>query len=117
MKSIFTHFNKSVDNNSQIKIDGFTFGMGCHDISLFKSIIRNNTKTLETQLMETLFGHSIKYGYRIYDLDLTIHYKDNNIDKNFRIKIECKNKVATHTDCGVVYYGDYDPDAKLQLIE
>lgn len=117
LKSIFTKFNKSVDNNSQIKIDGFTYGMSCNDIQIFKSILRDNDKTLEKQLMETLFGYAIKYNQRIYDLDLTIHYKDNNIDKHFSIKIECKNKVETHNNCGIFYYGEYDPDAKLQIIE
>ena len=105
LKSIFTRFNKSVDNNSQIKIDGFTFGMSNCQIDIFKSIIRDNTITLERQLMETLFGH----GRKLYDLCLTIHYKDNNIDEHFSIKIECKNKIDS-------YYGEYDPDAKLQII-
>lgn len=74
-------------------------------IDIFKSIIRDNTITLERQLMETLFG----YGRKLYDLCLTIHYKDNNIDEHFNIKIECKNKIDP-------YYGEYDPDAKLQII-
>jgi len=117
LKSIFIKFNKSVDNDSQIKIDGFTYGMSCYYIDIFKNILRDNDKTLEKQLMETLFGYAIKYNHKIYDLELTIHYKDNNVDKHFSIKIECKNKVETHTDCGIVYYGEYDSDAKLQIIE
>jgi len=64
----------TVDNNCQIKIDGFTYGMSCHDINVFKSILRDHGKSLERQLMETVFDHAIKYGHKLYDLDLTIFY-------------------------------------------
>lgn len=116
LKSIFDMFQKSVDNNSQIKIDGFTFGMNCHDIEIFKNILRDYTKSIERQFFEVLFGHTIGTKHRIYDIDLTIHYKDNNIDKYFRIILECKDKIPQPYLDSVIYYGYYDPDAKLKLI-
>lgn len=118
LKAIFDLFEKNVDNNSQIKIDGFTFGMKCHYIEIFKNILRDKTKTIEAQLFEVLFGYTEKNGHRhrIYDIDLTIHYKDNGLDKNFRIKLECKDKELMHIDGGDVYYGYYDSETKLKLI-
>jgi len=116
LKGIFDLFGKSVDNLCQIKIDGCTFGMGCHDIDRFKEIPRDHTKTIEQQLADIMWSHSIKYAQRIYDLDLTIHYKDNGLDKNFRIILECKDKELMKVDGMNVYYGYYDSEAKLKLI-
>jgi len=116
LKAIFDMFEKNVDNNSQIKIDGFTYGMSCIDIDIFKNILRDYTKTIERQLFEVLFGHTEKYNHRIYDIDLTIHYKDNNFDKNFRILLECKNKEPIHIGGRDIYYGYYDSEAKLKLV-
>ena len=117
LKGIFDMFGKNVDNNSQIKIDGLTYGMTNHDIELFKNISRDRTKTIERQLFEVLFGHTEKNGHKIYDIDLTIHYKDNNSDKNFRIILECKDKepIDVFGRC-ITFYGYYDANAKLKLI-
>ena len=117
LKSIFDLFGKNVDNNSQIKIDGLTYGMSNNDIGLFKNILRVHTKTIERQLFEVLFGHTEKFGHKIYDIDLTIYYKDNNNDKKIRILLECKDKEPIHIGERDVYYGYYDPNAKLKLIE
>jgi hypothetical protein len=116
LKSLFDMFNKNVDNNSQIKIDGFTYGM-MHDIGYFKNILRDNSITIEKQLFKVLFGHIDKIIHKIYDINLTIFYKDNNIDKNFRIILECKDKVPTKIGDNIIYYGYYDENAKLKLIE
>jgi hypothetical protein len=87
------------------------------DIQRFKCIPRDNTKTIEKQLNDTLFGHINPEIHRIYDIDLTIYYKDNNVDKNFRIKLECKDKIAMKTeDYGDFYYGHFDDQAKLKLV-
>lgn len=118
LKAIFDLFEKSVDNKSQIEIDGFTYGMCCHDIGKFKNILRDHTKTIERQLFEVLFGHTEQYNRKIYDIDLTIYYKDNNIDKKIRILLECKDKhPITCYDTTITYYGYYDDKAKLKLIE
>jgi hypothetical protein len=117
LKSIFDMFDKHIDNNSQIKINGFTYGMSTHDIRYFKNILRDNTKSIERQLFEVLFGHTIGTQHRIYDIDLTIHYKDNNIDKSFRIILECKDKIPKQYFDKILYYGYYDENAKLQIIE
>jgi hypothetical protein len=115
LMSIFNLFDKKVDSNSQIKIDGFTFGMSCRDIGKFKNIPRDYNKTIEKQLNDVLFAHINPEIHRIYDIDLTIHYKDNNVDKNFRIKLECKDKIAIKTELGDCYYGYFDENAKLKL--
>jgi hypothetical protein len=116
LKSIFDLFGKNVDNNSQIKIDGLTYGMSNNDIKLFKNIIRVHTKTIERQLFEVLFGNAEKFGHKSYDIDLTIYYKDNGCDKNFKIVLECKDKELIHIGERDVYYGYYDSHAKLKLI-
>ena len=118
LKSIFDLFGKNVDNNSQIKIDGFTYGMNCHDIVKFKNVLRNKEITIERQLFEVLFVHTLQYNHKIYDIDLTIYYKDNNSDKKIRILLECKDKEPINLyDTTIIYYGYYNPDAKLKLIE
>jgi hypothetical protein len=60
LMSIFNLFNKNVDSNSQIKISGFTYGMSNWDIGNFKCIPRDNTKTIEKQLNDTLFAILIR---------------------------------------------------------
>ena len=117
LKGIFDLFDKSVDNNSQIKIDGFTFGMGCHEIDIFKNIMRDHTITIEKQLAEVMWSHPIKYDQRIYDLKLTIHYKDNGLDKQFGILLECKDKEPMEVyGTGIIYFGYYDSESKLKLV-
>jgi len=113
LMAIFKLFGKNVDNNSQINIEGFTWGMSCRDIGVFKNILRDHTKTIEKQLNDTLFGHINPQIHKIYDIVLTIYYKDNNIDKFFKIKLECKNKKELFTS---YIYGEFDDDAKLCLI-
>jgi len=112
LMSIFNLFNKNVDSNSQIKISGFTYGMSNWDIGNFKCIPRDNTKTIEKQLNDTLFGHINPEIHKIFDIDLTIHYKNNMVDKNFRIKLECKDKELI----GEHMYGHFDDQAKLKII-
>jgi hypothetical protein len=117
LKGIFDLFGKSIDKSCQIKIDGFTYGMGCNDIDRFKNIMRDNTLTIEKQLAEIMWSHPIKYNQKIYDLELTIHYKDNGIDKQFKILLECKDKEPQEIyGGGIVYYGYYDENAKLKLV-
>lgn len=112
LMSIFKLFDKNVDNNSQIKIDGFTFGMSNRDIDRFKNILRDYDKTIEKQLNDILFGHINPEIHKIYDIELTIYYKDNNMDKQFTIRLECKDKELI----GENIYGHFDDKAKLQLI-
>jgi len=117
LKGIFDLFGKSVDDTCQIKIDGFTFGMGCYEINIFKNIMRDHTMTIEKQLAEVMWSHPIKYNQRIYDLKLTIHYKDNGLDKQFGILLECKDKEPMDVyGNGIVYYGYYDEDSRLKLL-
>jgi hypothetical protein len=112
LMSIFKLFDKQVDSNSQIKISGFTYGMSNWDIGKFKCIPKDNTKTIEKQLNDTLFAHINPEIHKIFDIELTIHYKDNMVDKNFRIKLECKDKELI----GEHMYGHFDDQAKLKMI-
>ncbi len=117
LKGIFDMFGKSVDESCQIKIDGFTYGMGCQDVDIFKNIMRDHTMTIEKQLAELMWSHSIKYNQKIYDLELTIFYKDNNVDKQFGILLECKDKdKPIHIDGKDICYGYYDENAKLAIV-
>lgn len=120
LMAIFKLFNKNVDNNSQIRISGFTFGMSCQDIGKFKTILRDHNKTIEQQLTDTLFEHINPVIHKIFDINLTIYYKDNNVDNVFAIRLECKDKELIHsTYYGCYYgcyYGYYDENAKLKLV-
>ena len=75
LKAIFNMFGLNVDNNSQININGFTYGMLCRDIGLFKLIKRDHNKSIERQLFEVLFGHTIERNMKIYDIVLMFHLK------------------------------------------
>lgn len=112
LMSIFKLFNKNVDANSQCKIDGFTFGMSNRDIQIFKNIPRDYSKTIEKQLNDTLFGHINPEIHKIYDIELTIYYKDKNVDNNFTIRLECKDKELI----GEHMYGHFDDQSKLKMI-
>jgi hypothetical protein len=116
LKAIFNVFGKNVDNNSQIKIRGFTFGMSCQDVGYFKLIKRDHTKTIERQLFEVLFGHTIERNMKIYDIDLTINYKDNGEDKSFRFILECRDKEPIQIGDETYFYGYFDDNAKLEIV-
>ena len=116
LKGIFDMFGKTI-SSGQIKIDGFTYGMRCHDIEIFKNIQRDHTKTIEKQLFDVLFGHTLKNNNKIYDIDLTIHYCDiDEEDKKIRISLECRDKEPKEINGDIIYYGYYDENAKLKLI-
>jgi hypothetical protein len=111
LMSIFRLFNKNIDNNSQINILGFTYGMSNRDIDIFKDIPRDHTKTIEKQLSDTLFDYN-QNNYKVYDIELLIFYKDNNNNKQFKIRLECKDKQLI----GNYMYGNFDDQAKLKII-
>lgn len=112
LMSIFKLFDKNVDANSQIKISGFTFGMSNWAIQHFKCIPRDYAKTIEKQLNDTLFGHINPEIHKIFDIELTIYYKDNNVDRYFTIRLECKDKELI----GNYMFGHFDDQAKLKMI-
>ena len=112
LMSIFKLFDKNVDSNSQIKIDGFTYGMSNYDIQCFKNIPRDYAKTIEKQLNDTLFGHINPENHKIYDIELTIYYKDLNVDRHFTFRLECKDKESI----GGHMYGHFDEQATLKMI-
>jgi hypothetical protein len=111
LMSIFRLFNKNIDNNSQINILGFTYGMSNRDIYIFKDIPRDHTKTIEKQLSDTLFDYN-QNNYKVYDIELLIFYKDNDNNKQFKIRLECKDKQLI----GNYIYGNFDDQAKLKII-
>lgn len=118
--SIFNMFNKEIKNNSQVYIDGFTFGMSCQSVENFKNVLRDHTMSIEKQLTYVLFKHSIN-THDIYDIDFTITYyqldgNNNKIDdteNKFRILLECTDKKIMNNHP----YGKFDENAQLQLIQ
>ena len=119
--NIFKYFDFDVDNKSQIKIYGFTFGMSCQDIGHFKNILRDYTISIEKQLTFLLFKGALERNMKIYDINFTITYFSNEIEKKFSFILECKDKENTDKEsynrAGNVYYGHYDENAKLKLID
>lgn len=119
--NIFKYFNLNVDNKSQIKIYGFTYGMSCHDIGYFKNILRDYTISIEKQLTNILFKGALERNMKIYDINFTITYFSNGIEKKFSFILECKDKEYTdkesYNKAGNVYFGLYDENAKLKLID
>ncbi len=93
-------------------LDFSSNGMSNLDIEIFKCIPRDYAKTIEKQLNDTLFSHINPEIHKIFDIELTIFYKDNNVDNVFTIRLECKDKELI----GKHVYGYFDEQAKLKMI-